>query len=169
MLKYESSKLPNKKPDIMTKFSLLLGSALLILASASSAAKFYKWVDDNGVTHYGANPPQGVASTEINTRANASSDQGRELEALNAKRSARQDAKEDAAQAAKEEERLKSEPDDVAQERCEQHRKNLETLKNKPIVRSKNPETGELEVLDQEQREKLIQNSEKALENCNQN
>ncbi|HBC19993.1 MAG TPA: DUF4124 domain-containing protein [Alcanivorax sp.] len=153
----------------MNKFSLLLGSLLLILASASSAAKFYKWVDDQGVTHYGANPPQGTTSSEVNTRANASSDQDRELEALDERRNARENAKEEAAKAAEEETRLKSEPDELAQERCEQHRKNLETLKNKPIVRRKNPETGEMEVLDQEEREKMIQNSQKALENCTRN
>jgi len=169
MLKYEPKRQPEKKTNIMNKFSLLLGSALLTLASAGSAAKFHKWVDEDGVTHYGANPPQGVVSTEVNTRANASSDQHRELEALDAKRNARQDAKEEAAQAAREAERLQSEPDEVVKERCEQHRKNLETLKNKPIVRSKNPETGELEVLDQEAREKMIQSSQEALEKCNQN
>lgn len=150
----------------MTKFSLLLGSALLILASASSAAKFHKWVDDNGVTHYGANPPQGVVSTEVNTRTSASSDQDKALEALNAKRQARRDAKENAASAAAEKERLESEPDEVARERCEQHRKNLDILKNKPTVRRKNPETGEMEVLNQEEKEKMIQRSEKALETC---
>lgn len=169
MLKYESSRLPNKKTDIMNKFSLLLGSALLILASVSSAAKFYKWVDDNGVTHYGANPPQGVTTMEVNTRVNASSDQDRELKALEAKRQASQNAKEEAARAAEEKERLKSEPDALNRERCEQHRKNLETLKNKPVVRSKNPETGEMEVLDQAARDKMIQNSQEALEKCDQN
>ena len=150
----------------MTKFSLFLGGALLAISSLSPAAKFYKWVDDNGVTHYDAQPPQGVNASEVNTRANASSDQSEAIEALEAKRSAAQKAKEAAATQAKEEQRLKTEPDAVAQERCEQHRKNLATLANKPTVRRKNPETGEMEVLDQEARDKMVEDTRNALEKC---
>ncbi|MCG8392402.1 MAG: DUF4124 domain-containing protein [Pseudomonadales bacterium] len=152
----------------MTRLSLILGGALLAIASVSSAAKFYKWVDENGVTHYDAHPPQGVETTEVNTRANASSDQDEALEALNAKRQAAQKARQQAEQAAAEEKRVDTEPDEVKKERCEQHRKNLETLKNKPIVRQKNPQTGEMEVLDQEAKDKMIQDTQKALEMCEQ-
>ncbi|MEQ3637175.1 DUF4124 domain-containing protein [Alcanivorax sp.] len=151
---------------MMTKFSLFLGGALLALSSLSPAAKFYKWVDDEGVTHYDAQAPQGTNATEVNTRANASSDQGEAIEALEAKRSAAEKAKETAATQAKEEQRLKTEPDAVAQERCEQHRKNLETLTNKPTVRRKNPDTGEMEVLDQEARDQMVENTRSALEKC---
>ncbi|KZY38370.1 hypothetical protein A3730_25605, partial [Alcanivorax sp. HI0044] len=116
--------------------------------------------------HYDAQPPQGVNASEVNTRANASSDQSEAIEALEAKRNAAQKAKEAAATQAKEEQRLKTEPDAVAQERCEQHRKNLETLTNKPTVRRKNPETGEMEVLDQEARDKMVEDTRSALEKC---
>ena len=150
----------------MTKFSLFLGCALLALSSLSPAAKFYKWVDDNGVTHYDAQPPQGGNVTEVNTRANASSDQSEAIDALQAKRSAAQKAKEAAATKAREEKRLETEPDAVAQERCEQHRKNLETLANRPTVRRKNPDTGEMEVLDQEARDKMVEDTRRALEKC---
>ena len=150
----------------MTKFSLILGAALLAISSLSPAAKFYKWVDDKGVTHYDAQPPQGANATEVNTRANASSDQSEAIEALEAKREAAQKAKEAAAAQAREEKRLETEPDAVAQERCEQHRKNLETLTNKPTVRRKNPETGELEVIDQDVRDKMLADTRSALEKC---
>ena len=150
----------------MTKFSLLLGSALLILASASSAAKFYKWVDDQGVTHYGANPPQGTTSSEVNTRANASSDQDRALESLQEKRDKAEKEREKAEKAAEEARREKTEPDAVQQERCEQYRKNLDILINKPTVRQENPETGEMEVLDQEARNKMIVETQEALNQC---
>ena len=150
----------------MTKFSLLLGSALLILASASSAAKFYKWVDDQGVTHYGANPPQGTTSSEVNTRANASSDQDRALESLQEKRDKAEKEREKAEKAAEEARREKTEPDAVQQERCEQNRKNLDILINKPTVRQENPETGEMEVIDQDKREAILEKTRKALEQC---
>ena len=67
---------------------------------------------------------------------------------------------------AREEKRLETEPEAVAQERCEQHRKNLETLTNKPTVRRKNPETGELEVIDQDVRDKMLADTRSALEKC---
>ncbi|MEH6784926.1 MAG: DUF4124 domain-containing protein [Alcanivorax jadensis] len=150
----------------MNKFSLLLGSLLLILASASSAAKFYKWVDDQGVTHYGANPPQGTASSEVNTRANASSDQDRALESLQEKRDKAEKEREKAEKAAEESRREKTEPDAVQQERCGQYRKNLDILINKPTVRQENPETGEMEVIDQDKREAILEKTRKALEQC---
>ena len=150
----------------MTRFCLFLGGALLTLASLSSAAKFYKWVDDNGVTHYGASPPLGVQAIEVNTRTSASSDQERAIDSLNAKREASARAKAADEQRAEEKKRMDTEPDAVARERCEQHQKNLDTLKNKPIVRQDNPETGEMEVLDQEARNKMIVETQEALNQC---
>ena len=41
----------NKKTDTMSRISLLISIALLALASTGTADKFYKWVDENGVTH----------------------------------------------------------------------------------------------------------------------
>ena len=102
----------------------------------------------------------------VNTRANASSDQEEALDALEARRNANQKARKAATQQAEEEQRLETEPDAVAQERCEQHRKNLETLQNKPIVRRENPDTGELEVLGQDEKDKMIEDARQALELC---
>lgn len=150
----------------MNKFSLLLAGTLLTLASVSFADKFYKWVDENGVTHYGANAPTGVSSAEVNTKANASSSQQDALDNLQQKRQAAAEAKKKAEKDAEEAKRIASEPDKVQAERCEEHRKNLETLTNRPTVRRQNPETGELEVIDQEQRNQMLEETRKALESC---
>ncbi|CAA0114148.1 Uncharacterised protein [BD1-7 clade bacterium] len=49
----------------MRLFSLLL---LLILSTTTvQAAKFYKWVDTDGQTHYGERPPAGVDTEEVRT------------------------------------------------------------------------------------------------------
>ena len=156
----------NKKTDTMSRISLLLSIALLALASTGTADKFYKWGDENGVTHYGSQAPNDRDASVVNTRANASSDRGEALDALEARRNANQKARKAATQQAEEEQRLETEPDAVAQERCEQHRKNLETLQNKPIVRQENPDTGELEVLGQEEKDKMIEDARQALELC---
>lgn len=152
----------------MSRFSLFLGIALLAITSTSMAEKFYKWVDENGVTHYGAQAPNDSQASEVNTRTNASSSQDDAIDALNARRQADAKAREKASKAAAEAKRVTETPDAVKEERCETHRKNLETLQNKPIVRRENPETGELEVLEPEQREKMIEESRKALEFCEQ-
>ncbi len=150
----------------MKRFSLLLGITLLAFTSSAIAEKFYKWVDENGVTHYGAQPPSNQDASVVNTRANASSSQGDAIEALNERREAEAKQREAASKAAEEAKREAQNPDEVAKERCDGHRKNLETLQNKPTVRRENPETGEMEVLDQEQREEMMSEARKALEKC---
>ena len=43
---------------------ILPASLLLALSSFAMAAPIYKWVDAEGVTHFGAQPPQGAHSRE---------------------------------------------------------------------------------------------------------
>ncbi|MQX54848.1 DUF4124 domain-containing protein [Alcanivorax sediminis] len=150
----------------MKRFSLLLGITLLAFTSSAIAEKFYKWVDENGVTHYGAQPPSNQDASVVNTRANASSSQGDAIEALNERREADAKQKENARKAEAESRKASENPDAASEERCAGHKKNLEILQNKPIVRRENPETGEMEVLDQEQREEMMSEARKALEKC---
>ena len=152
----------------MTRFSLILGIILLAFTSTSMAEKFYKWVDENGVTHYGSQAPGDQPASVINTRTNASSSQDDAIEALNARREAAAKQREKATQAAAEAQQAEENPKAATEERCEGHKKNLEILQNKPIVRRENPETGEMEVLDQEQRETMMEDARKALKLCEQ-
>ncbi|MCO3743585.1 DUF4124 domain-containing protein, partial [Pseudomonas aeruginosa] len=46
----------------------LPASLLLALSSFAMAAPIYKWVDAEGVTHFGAQPPQGAQATTVNTQ-----------------------------------------------------------------------------------------------------
>ncbi|MBF8159528.1 DUF4124 domain-containing protein [Ectopseudomonas hydrolytica] len=48
---------------------ILTGSLMLALSATAMASQVYKWVDENGVTHFGAQPPQGQQATTINTAA----------------------------------------------------------------------------------------------------
>ncbi|MDV6576542.1 DUF4124 domain-containing protein, partial [Pseudomonas aeruginosa] len=45
---------------------ILPASLLLALSSFAMAAPIYKWVDAEGVTHFGAQPPQGAQATTVN-------------------------------------------------------------------------------------------------------
>jgi hypothetical protein len=143
----------------------LLALVLLGSAAPAMADKYYKWVDDNGVTHYGTAPPEGGDSKTIRTYG-PSSDQGKEIKALQEQREAATRAREQSEERARETERVAEEPEAVAKERCEEHRANLETLKNKPVVRVQNPQTGEMEVIDQTRRDEMIETTRAALKNC---
>jgi hypothetical protein len=143
--------------------TLMIGA---LLCAPVSAAKFYRWTDENGVTHYTQTPPpEGTQSREIRTFG-PSSDQEAELERLQEQRqqaeAARQQQMKRQAEAAKE----KSAPDQATQERCEQHRKNLEELRNRPVLRTTDPDTGEVIALDDDGRQKLIAETLEALKLC---
>ena len=45
-----------------------LGFVLCVVLSSAAAAQIYKWVDENGVTHYAEVAPHGVPATEIDIR-----------------------------------------------------------------------------------------------------
>lgn len=52
---------------------LLAVAALLSMAPAAGMAEVYKWVDDDGVTHYSQQPPPGGTPTVITPTADAPS------------------------------------------------------------------------------------------------
>ncbi|MDF1780978.1 MAG: DUF4124 domain-containing protein [Alcanivoracaceae bacterium] len=146
---------------VLTAGLLMIGSPLY------AASKYFKWVDENGVTHYTTTPPpEGKNSEEVRTYNSASKDQEK------AKQNLEQRRENDAAERARtkselaEKEKEQAEPNAVREERCQKHRNNLNTLKTGPRVRSKDPETGELIALDDEARAKMIADTEKALANC---
>ncbi|PKM02177.1 MAG: DUF4124 domain-containing protein, partial [Gammaproteobacteria bacterium HGW-Gammaproteobacteria-7] len=49
------------------RFRFLAGGLLLALCGNVMAAQVYKWVDAQGVTHFGAQPPQGQQVETVNT------------------------------------------------------------------------------------------------------
>lgn len=48
--------------------TIFMGSLLLALAPTVMAAQVYKWVDAQGITHFGAQPPEGVEASNVNTK-----------------------------------------------------------------------------------------------------
>lgn len=49
------------------RLTILAGGLLLALSSGVMASQVYKWVDAQGVTHFGAQPPQGQSAEVLNT------------------------------------------------------------------------------------------------------
>mgnify|MGYP000161424309 CR=1 FL=1 len=129
-----------------------------------SAEQYYKWVDDQGVTHYSAEKPKGREASKVEAHNPPSSSQDKAMERLEKQREQSRQER----QAAQEKEKKEDSSEPVNQERCEKHRKNLQTLNTTSQIRRKNPETGEMETLTQEERQAMIEKTKKALERCNE-
>jgi hypothetical protein len=142
---------------------MILGSLLLTLNTTAMASQVYKWVDDKGVTHFGANPPQGQAATSVNTviaQPKAAAKAAAPTPAQGNSGEAEQkviDAK------------VKQQVAEQAAERkkyCETVRTNLAQLQNNPRLLTEI--NGEQVRLGEDQRQAKIADAQKAIkENCN--
>ncbi|WP_137820430.1 DUF4124 domain-containing protein [Pseudomonas sp. 2FG] len=140
---------------------ILTGSLLLALSATAMASQVYKWVDAQGITHFGAQPPQDQDATSINTVAAppkppappAPPKLDSQIEA-DKQKAIDDKVKKDVA--TQETERKKY---------CETVRTNLAQLQNNPRLRAE--VNGETRRLTEEERQGRITESEKAIaENC---
>lgn len=149
----------------MIKKPLLLLSALcltLLLSPASHAGKFYKWVDSQGVTHYGENPPDTETAAVVNVKTGASSDQEQAIEQLEEKRKAAEAAN----QAPEEDAELTQQNREIMANNCKIQRQNLAQLKANRRVKETDA-NGEVRYLDGEEIKARIAEVEKYIsENC---
>lgn len=139
---------------------ILTGSLLLALSASATAGQVYKWVDAQGNTHFGAQPPQGQEATSINTTVappKAAAPAAPVLPSFedDAEQQAA-DAKVKAEVAAKEAERKKY---------CEGARTNLAQLRNNPRVMV--DVMGEPRRLTEEERQaRIAENEQNIVEHC---
>ncbi|MCY1281859.1 hypothetical protein D9M68_356250 [compost metagenome] len=139
---------------------ILTGSLLLALSASVMASQVYKWVDDKGVTHFGAQPPQGQAATPISTTVAQPKVAAPAVPTF--------DNPGDAAQKAVDE-KVKQEVASQEAERkkyCEGMRTNLAQLRNNPRLRV-TEDSGEVRRIDEDERQNRIREAEKAIQdNC---
>ena len=147
--------------------TIFMGSLLLALAPTVMAAQVYKWVDAQGITHFGAQPPQGADAATVNTNTappKASSNFPPPADAL-PKLAPSADEKQKAADEKVRQEVAQQEAERLKQ--CDKLRNDMAQLKNNPRIRVDNGE-GELRRITDEERQDRIAASEKSLrENCN--
>ena len=140
---------------------ILTTSLLLALSASAMASEIYKWVDAQGVTHFGSQPPQGQSATSINTSAPQpkvveEEEPAPTFESIADPEQAAFDKKAKEEVAAKEAERKKY---------CADVRTNLAQLENNPRIRME--VDGEVRRLGEEERQQLIAEAKKAIaENC---
>ena len=144
--------------------TIFIGSLLLALAPTVMAAQVYKWVDAQGVTHFGAQPPEGTNASAVKTNT-APPKSNFPLPPPKPAAPPSVDEKQKAV-----DDKVKQ---DVAQQEamraqnCSQARENVAQLKNNPRVRVKE-ENGEYRRITEEERQARIVENEKAVqENCN--
>uniref|UniRef100_A4XR07 DUF4124 domain-containing protein n=1 Tax=Ectopseudomonas mendocina (strain ymp) TaxID=399739 RepID=A4XR07_ECTM1 len=135
---------------------ILTGSLMLALSATAMASQVYKWVDENGVTHFGAQPPQGQQATTINTAAPpprpTPSEPAPSVEELLDPEQAAIDKKVKQDVAKQEAERKKY---------CETARTNLAQLENNPRVRIE--AEGELRRIGEDERQERIAELKKSI------
>ncbi|BCD84797.1 hypothetical protein PSm6_12040 [Pseudomonas solani] len=159
---------------------ILTGSLLLALSGSVMASQVYKWVDAQGVTHFGAQPPQGQDATSVSTGAA----QPKEVKPTfenpypvqpKAEEKAATPAPAKPGKASSDEqqkaldEKVKSDVAKQEAERkkyCDTMRTNLAQLQNNPRVRVE--ENGQLRFLGEEERQAKMAETKKSIdENCN--
>ena len=141
--------------------ALLLATSLLSLP-ALAAKTFYKWVDDEGVTHYSERKPMGTDAEAVSVSI------GRSDPVTNAQTNVQGAQGNADGQTAAGSNTEEVDPEALKDpERCNIARKNLETMQNNNRIRMKDPATGEYRFLSQQEKEQQMAESQKAIdESC---
>jgi hypothetical protein len=143
---------------------IILAGSLLLSLDLAAAADVYKWVDAQGVTHFGAQPPQGVASARISTATARPAEQKPLAEQPLPKLDS--ESPSDAQKAIDEKVRQQvAQREAERREYCLNVRTNLAELQNNPRVRIE--ENGEMRRIGEDERQTRIEQAKKTIaENC---
>jgi len=142
------------------RLTVLASGLALALCGNAMAAQVYKWVDAQGVTHFGAQPPQGQQVETVNTVVAPG-------KSVTAPAPASQEKSEPDQQSI--DRKVKQQVAEQEAERkryCETMRTNLAQLQNNPRVRVE--ENGETRRITAEERQaRITETRDKIAENCN--
>ncbi len=147
---------------------LFLASILMIgIATSDSvvAKEFYKWVDDNGATHYTVTPPKDRPSTRVNTQVGGSGGKGKS----NAIPTSRVLPGDEAGSAPKvpSPKQAQAAAAPVDPQRCQVAQSNIATLQNNARIRVTEPD-GSIRYLSEAERNEKMMEAEAAMrESCN--
>lgn len=142
------------------RFMFLAGGLVLALCGNVMAAQVYKWVDAQGVTHFGAQPPQGQQVESVNTVTAPAKP------AATPAPVAEDETEDDQQSIDRKVKRQVAEQEAERKRYCETMRTNLAQLQNNPRVRVE--EKGETRRITEEERQaKIAETRGKIAENCN--
>lgn len=137
----------------MTRYLFVTLLLAVLTAPAAADEKYYQWLDEDGVTTYGEQPPQGVPAREIRTRIReiddgATADRFRHQQEAANRRTRERSASE------------------TREDRCAAHRHNLSLLEGDSDVTTQDVETGEVRLVNSEERQRMLEQTRNALEMC---
>ncbi|MDN5517334.1 MAG: DUF4124 domain-containing protein [Pseudomonas sp.] len=142
------------------RFMFLAGGLVLALCGNVMAAQVYKWVDAQGVTHFGAQPPQGQQVETVNTVTAPAKSTTMPAPVVE------DETEVDQQSIDRKVKRQVAEQEAERKRYCETMRTNLAQLQNNPRVRVE--EKGETRRITEEERQaKIAETRSKIDENCN--
>ncbi|UTA48845.1 DUF4124 domain-containing protein [Simiduia sp. 21SJ11W-1] len=140
--------------------ALMLG---IVTTQAVTAKEFYKWVDDDGVTHYTVTAPKDRPSTRVHTRIGGSGDKSK-TGAIPASRAMPGDETGSAPKARASQSAAQGQP--VDPQRCEIAKSNISTLQNNARIRVTESD-GSIRYLSEAERNEKMAEAEAAIrESC---
>jgi len=138
----------------------LAGGLVLALCGNVMAAQVYKWVDAQGVTHFGAQPPQGQQVETVNTVTAPAKSTTMPAPVVE------NETEVDQQSIDRKVKRQVAEQEAERKRYCETMRTNLAQLQNNPRVRVE--EKGETRRITEEERQaRIAETRDKIAENCN--
>lgn len=142
------------------RFMFLAGGLVLALCGNVMAAQVYKWVDAQGVTHFGAQPPQGQQVETVNTVTAPAKSTTMPAPVV------KDETEVDQQSIDRKVKRQVAEQETERKRYCETMRTNLAQLQNNPRVRVE--EKGETRRITEEERQaRIAETRSKIDENCN--
>ena len=156
-----------KKPPLLDTLKVMTMALCCFGSSQLLAAKYYKWVDENGTTHYTSTPPTSGQGEVIKVKAGASSDKEAALKRLQERRSKLQEETEARANPEVDPNaEAKKKNAETTKKNCETYHTNLKTMQENARVRMAD-ENGELRVLPEEERQEQMKNAKEYIQkNC---
>lgn len=142
------------------RFMFLAGGLVLALCGNVMAAQVYKWVDAQGGTHFGAQPPQGQQVETVNTVTAPAKSTTMPAPVVE------DETEVDQQSIDRKVKRQVAEQEAERKRYCETMRTNLAQLQNNPRVRVE--EKGETRRITEEERQaRITETRDKIAENCN--
>lgn len=145
--------------DCMMKTTITLGAffGLLLAAPIADAAQFYKWTDEQGVTHYSADPPPKSAgnASEVKVRTKLPSGSAAAAENLQKQRDEEKKSAEKAAKKDGKADKAAAKTPERHAEKCKQLQTSRQTLEDYARVKETDA-NGEVRVLSPEEKEERV-------------
>lgn len=134
--------------------NLIILFTLICVCGTVNAAKYYKWQDAEGVTHYGAQPPSGSIAETVNVTtghvkpvdSNASA-KPRPADTPKTAKVKNNGATQKNSKSENSEDKIPTEIREQNEKNCAQARKNLDVLNNRARVQITDEATGKLRYL----------------------